>query len=144
MCVCVEHTACSSIFMHNHCCYVALNHSIDNVDSDMAVDPTLILMTTESVTITATITENFTTYCTVTTNLNCVSSPSPLQCNKDVSDKDNTPILIVLAIVVIGLLIIVTVLIVGVILCHRYQKQRKYGTFSNLLNVTHSAGEGSE
>ena len=128
--------------MHNCCFYVVLNHSIDNVGSDTLINSTL---TTETVTIT----ESFVICSTVTTDLNCVPNCSPSQSNKDVcvasKDKDNTPIFVATAIAVVGLLIMVTVLIVGVILCHRYQKQRKSGRFSSLLNVTYkTAGEGSE
>ena len=121
-----------------------VNHSIitGNVDPGVMVDDSTLILTT-------TITETFTMYHTVKTELNCVPNPSPSQNSVDVGiaskDKNNTPIFVAIAIVVIGLLIVVTILIVGVILCHRYQKQRKPGTFSHLLNVTcKTAGEESE
>ena len=105
---------------------VVVNHSSSITHSNAT---TMILTTTESVTITQiqTTTESFTVY------LTGLPIPSPTQNNDSAgstscssSDTDNTPIYVTVTIVIVGLLITITVVIVGVLLCHRYwQGQEK-------------------
>jgi len=115
---------------------LVVDHSIDFINNTGLLDDlTLVLTKTESFTTT----ERLTIYHTVTltADLN-ISSSSIAQSDGVVcssKNDDNTPIYVAVAITIVGLVITITILIVGVILCHRHQKQL-YSSISVTTNST--------
>lgn len=132
-----------------------VDHNIDFINSttnnslSLLDDLTVVLTTTESVTIiettTETTTESLVVYRTVTADVSSGPSPSPLQnsgatnsnscLSNDDDDDDNTPIYVAVVIVIVGLLITITAIIVGIFLCRHYWQEKQSNKSSSPLNV---------
>ena len=141
---------CFSLFIIVNSTNDIANRTFSSTSSqvdEVVVTSTAPIMPTQS--FTATITESYAVYHTVTvTDSYFTPSPSLTQSSDTAgstscssSDTDNTPIYVAVVIVIVGLLITITVVVMGVIVCRHYQQgqEKPFSGPTNLLFADNKA-----